>query len=648
MGLNPHTGVRINLKKYLEYFVIILFSFVLFYTVDKLTINISSKHTIIAFFVSMIIVIFNFERLSSFVKTYLLKDIFVNLSETQRTLENLNDNLNRVIRYHEITKIISETFDIILENTPYAFYIMENNRYYLVHYRNLDDNSEILLTNLKSENFEKLTRDEIVYSNLESIGMEKLVVTKFLDAGLNSAFPFWGHDHIFAWLFADLSRISFIKDKPTQKLFQKIQKKAGLILENSALFIDLEKKNYETTKIIEVSQKILSSLDTKNILDFILESLQKIIRFDAASIFILDDDGKILLNTSSIGYENSLGDKLHLKVGEGACGWVVQTKQVDVLDDVRGAEHYCELRPETHSQISIPMLFDEKVLGVICVESNQIAYFTDNLVDVLKLFTHLASIAVHNARQFEIMLAKQALEHELVNASAVQQRLLVQQFPKIQKLSITAENIASKIVSGDIYDFIKLDDTTLCVAIGDVSGKGAPAALMMTLIMAGLRSQDKSNFSPKSIVYQINNLLYDSISRNKFASFFYAQINMDTDKIMYSNAGHNPPIIVHADGSVCELTTGGIVLGYIQNYTYQQSEIEFHPNEIFAAYTDGVTETLNNKEEEFGEQRFKDIIIQNRDKPVEQIRKKVIQALKEFSNNNNPVDDITIIICKHE
>ena len=648
MALNPHTGVRINLKKYLEYFVIILFSFVLFYTVDKLTINISSKHTIIAFFVSMIIVIFNFERLSSFVKTYLLKDIFVNLSETQRTLENLNDNLNRVIRYHEITKIISETFDIILENTPYAFYIMENNRYYLVHYRNLDDNSEILLTNLKSENFENLTRDEIVYSNLESIGMEKLVVTKFLDAGLNSAFPFWGHDHIFAWLFADLSRISFIKDKPTQKLFQKIQKKAGLILENSALFIDLEKKNYETTKIIEVSQKILSSLDTKNILDFILESLQKIIRFDAASIFILDDDGKILLNTSSIGYENSLGDKLHLKVGEGACGWVVQTKQVDVLDDVRGAEHYCELRPETHSQISIPMLFDEKVLGVICVESNQIAYFTDNLVDVLKLFTHLASIAVHNARQFEIMLAKQALEHELVNASAVQQRLLVQQFPKIQKLSITAENIASKIVSGDIYDFIKLDDTTLCVAIGDVSGKGAPAALMMTLIMAGLRSQDKSNFSAKSIVYQINNLLYDSISRNKFASFFYAQINMDTDKIMYSNAGHNPPIIVHADGSVCELTTGGIVLGYIQNYTYQQSEIEFHPNEIFAAYTDGVTETLNNKEEEFGEQRFKDIIIQNRDKPVEQIRKKVIQALKEFSNNNNPVDDVTIIICKHE
>jgi sigma-B regulation protein RsbU (phosphoserine phosphatase) len=410
----------------------------------------------------------------------------------------------------------------------------------------------------------------------------------------------------------------------------------------------LEKKNFETAKIIEVSQKILSSLDMKNILDFILDSLQKIIQFDAASIFLLDESGKILLSTSSIGYENSLGDKLHLKVGEGACGWVVQTKQVDVLDDVRVAEHYCELRPKTHSQISIPLLFDNKVLGVICVESNQIAYFTDNLVEVLKLFAHLAAIAIHNARQFEVMLAKQALEHELVNASAVQQRLLVHQFPKIYNLSLTAENIASKIVSGDIYDFIKLDDKVLCLAIGDVSGKGAPAALMMTLILAGLRSQNKLNSSVKHIVYQINDLLYDSISRNKFASFFYAQINMNTDSIIYSNAGHNPPILIKANGTVNTLSKGGIVLGYMQNFIYEQDEIKFKSGDILAAYTDGVTETLNHKDEEFGEARLIDILVRHRNKTVDQIQKIVIQALKEFSDNTNPIDDITLIICKHE
>ncbi|HEM49345.1 MAG TPA: GAF domain-containing protein, partial [Caldithrix sp.] len=573
-------------------------------------------------------------------KKYVIRDYFLNISEAEKSLEVLNDNLNRSVRYHEITKLISETFDTVLKNIPYAYYILENNRFYLTHYKNVDAHSEILLTNLKSENFKSFSRETFVFRDLTKLDFDETTLNLFINGGLVSVFPFWGHEQIFALLFTDESKIKFIKDDSTLKLFRKIQKKAGLILENSALFIDLEKKNYETAKIIEVSQKILSSLDTKNILDFILDSLQKIIQFDAASIFLLEENGKILLNTSSIGYKNALGDKLYLKVGEGACGWVVQTKQVDVLDDVRNAEHYYGLRPETHSQISIPLIFDTKVLGVICVESNQIAYFTDNLVEVLKLFAHLAAIAIHNAQHFEVMLAKQALEHELVNASAVQQRLLVQQFPKMPNLSLTAENIASKIVSGDIYDFIKLDDKTLGIAIGDVSGKGAPAALMMTLIMAGLRSQHKISSSVKHIVYQLNNLLYDSISRNKFASFFYAQVNMHSNTLIYSNAGHNPPILIKADGTVNTLVTGGIVLGYIQNFIYEQDEIEFKTGDMLAAYTDGVTETLNNNEEEFGETRLIDLLLEHRDKNVEEIQKKIIQSLKEFSNNINPVDDI--------
>ena len=637
-----------TLRKFLENLILLIFNIILFFVLQFLLGDLLPYPALISFTIILVILVFNYDKITGFLTTYIIRDYFLNISEAEKSLETLNDNLNRSVRFHEITKIISETFDLILENIPYAFYILENNRYYLTHYRNLDDHSEILLTNLKSDNIKSISRDITVFNNLGNLDFDKSILNHFINAGLISIFPFWGHEQIFALLFTDESKIKFIKNKSAQKLFQKIQKKAGLILENSALFIDLEKKNYETAKIIEVSQKILSSLDTKNILDFILDSLQKIIQFDAASIFLLEEKGKILLNTSSIGYENALGDKLHLKVGEGACGWVVQTKQVDVLDDVRGAEHYYELRPDTHSQISIPLLFDSKVLGVICVESNQIAYFTDNLVEVLKLFAHLAAIAIHNAQQFEVMLAKQALEHELVNASAVQQRLLVQQFPKIPNLSLTAENIASKIVSGDMYDFIKLDDKILGIAIGDVSGKGAPAALMMTLIMAGLRSQHKSNSSVKHLVYQINNLLYDSISRNKFASFFYAQVNMISDKIIYSNAGHNPPILISADGSVKSLNTGGIVLGYIQDFLYEQDEVDFKSGDLLAAYTDGVTETQNNKDEEFGEARLIDLLIQHRDKTVEQIQKKIIQSLKEFSDNTNPVDDITLIICKHE
>lgn len=639
--------MNVTLPNIIKKISLIVISFILFVAISKSVENITSYPFLIAFVIIITIIVFTLDNGRFSYAKYFKKSFFDNISEAQEALEKLNDSLNRAIRYHEITKLIAETFDIILKNTPYAYFIMENNRYYLAHYRHLEDDCELLVMNLKTESFTSLTENNMIYPEISKLGLDHHIESLFKEAGLTTIFPFWGHDQVFALLFTDQSKIDFYKDDSTLKLFQKIQKKAGLILENSALFLDLEKKNYETTKIIEVSQKILSSLDTKNILDFILDSLQKIIQFDAASIFLLDESGKVLLNTSSLGYDNSLGDKLHLKVGDGACGWVVQTKQVDVLDDVRGAEHYCELRPQTHSQISIPLIFEDKVLGVICVESNQIAYFRENLVEILKLFAHLAAIAVHNARQFEVMLAKQALEHELINASTVQKRLLVQEFPAIYKLSITAENIASKIVSGDIYDFIKIDDTTLGIAIGDVSGKGAPAALMMTLIMAALRSQYKSEISVDDIVFEINNLLYDSISRNKFASFFYAHINTETHKLTYTNAGHNPPIVVSIDGSVQKLTEGGIVMGYVQNHIYEQDQIPFQSGDILAAYTDGVTETVNNKNEEFGERRFIEIIVQNRQKTVEEIQSKIIQAIKDFSNDSNPIDDITLIICKH-
>ncbi|MEJ2543166.1 MAG: hypothetical protein P8Y99_03785, partial [Calditrichaceae bacterium] len=141
----------------------------------------------------------------------------MNISEAERSLEILNDNLNRSVHYYEITKLISETFDSVLEYIPYAFYILENNRFYLLHYRNVDEQSEILLTNLKNENFKSLSRDTFVLNELEKLNFDHAFLNHFKEAGLVSVFPFWGHEQIFALLFTNVSKIKFIKEKSTQK-----------------------------------------------------------------------------------------------------------------------------------------------------------------------------------------------------------------------------------------------------------------------------------------------------------------------------------------------------------------------------------------------------------------------------------------------
>jgi sigma-B regulation protein RsbU (phosphoserine phosphatase) len=396
-----------------------------------------------------------------------------------------------------------------------------------------------------------------------------------------------------------------------------------------------------------LSHKILSSLDTQNILDFILDTLKNIIDYSAAAIFLLDKNGKRLLNTGSRGYDTDIMNNLHLKVGQGACGWVVKTKQIDVLDDVSSSRHYIQLRKNTRSQASIPLIFEEDVLGVLCLESDQPAFFKEDRVDILRLFANQTAIALHNARQVEVQTVKQAFEHELINAGKVQQGLLPRQIPQIGDLKIVAFNIPSKIVSGDLYDITKLNESSAGLAIGDISGKGAPAALMMALILAGLRTQNKSFSTTCDLVYRLNDLLCQTTIEGKYATFFYAVINAEKESLVYTNGGHNPPLLFRATGEILSLTEGGIVLGFLPGYEYTQEETAFKKGDLLVAYTDGVTETLNAKEEEFGEARLISLISKHRTKSVHDIKEKIIQELKSFSSVESPADDITLILCQH-
>lgn len=634
----------------LDFFVTILLSliatafFTIFYYVLSPPVSIVA---VAAFIITFVLFIFFEEQLRTIVLKIARKQYYLTINKAQQLIETLNANLNSARRFHEVTQQIFESFDQMFKSLPYAFYVFEDSKYLLYHSANLEDN-DLLSLDIKAAYLSKTALDKLFLPNFEGITLPAEIIQKLKSAGLTCILPFRGHNQIFAFLAIDHKKISFYHAPHVWKQFQRIQKKAGLILENTALFIDLEKKNFEIRKLIEVSQKILASLDTKDILDFILSSLKHLIDFDAAAIFLLDESGKRLLNTSSKGYDSSLIDKLHLKVGQGACGWVVQTKKVDVLDDINNAEHYMSLRPETRSQISIPILFEENVLGVICLESNRIAFFNQNLSELLQLFAHLAAIAIYNARQLNIRLAKQALELELINASAVQQRLLVQQFPRIREMSLHAVIIPSKIVSGDLYDVIRYSESTIGIAIGDVSGKGAPAALMMTLILANLRSQKRTFYTACDLIYRLNNMLHDSTIEGKYATFFYGIFDQDEHKIIYTNAGHNAPIFVKANGEVRRLFEGGIVLGFIPNTEYIQREIAFEQGDVLVAFTDGISEAMNSEEEEYGEERLIRIVQNNRHLSVHALKDKILGAVREFSGLDTPEDDMTLLICRHE
>ncbi len=626
--------------------ILFVLSMAFFCLLNNLLLRYTSLNSLIAFSVTLLLVILFHEKFRTWLRKIIARSYFKRINKTVTTLNTLNKELNKAIRYQDVTRILFRAFRILFPDIPYAFYISENGNFSLETHNNIQD-EEVLSLNLNQSDFEDLNTDDATIP-LKYARLSKANLKKMHSAGLTSIIPFPGKMQVFALLLIDEKNIDFRRNKEAMKLFRKIQNKAGVVLENSALFLDIEQRNLQIKRLIEISEKILSSFDVNEILDFILVSLKTVTRYDAAAIFLLDKSGKHLLRNSSEGYSKKVMERLHLKVGQGACGWVVQSGQISLLEDVREAEHYFMLRKETRSQLSIPLIYDKNVLGVLCLESNRIGFFNESLAETLKLFAQLAAIAIFNARHVDAVIAQRALENELINAAIVQKKLLVQRFPQSEHFKITASNRASQIVSGDLYDVIRYNERTYAIAIGDVSGKGAAASLMMSLLLAGLRSQKKSFLTACDMVYRLNNLLAEATLDGFYATFFFAIFALDQNKLIYTNAGHNPPLLIKANGDLVRLEKGGIVLGYLPEWEYEQGELAWNPGDVLLAYTDGITETMNADGEEFGEERLTQLLHSVRNRSVFEIKETIFRTIKEFSGTDAQDDDQTLVICKNE
>jgi phosphoserine phosphatase RsbU/P len=633
------------LLKTISSFIVYMLLFLLFYEVSKAWI--ANAYVLAFALVILLNLLFN-RKLNILLGHYLQFPLFLQRDIQNQILEVLLDNLEETVQYQEVKKLLFEAFEKLLPNTAHAFYVWDGGTYYLSHYEYINQAAELPVS-IEATFFKNIDADEDHFAINKQVPLLKKKRKALKKLNLTQVYIFNGHNQAFAFLLTTPETRKRLKRDPLKQTLSHVQKKAGIVLENTGLFIDLKRRDEETRKLIEVSQKVLTSLDIRDILDYILDALSSLMPYDAAVIFLLDDSDKVLESFSSRGYGNAARDMLKLKVGTGSsAGFVVQTKQVEVIKNVKSAPHYYAARSETLSQIAVPFLYDGTVLGVLTVESDEEEFFTQNEIELIKMFANLVAVAIYNARQVEIRLAKKALELELINAATVQKGLLLRDLPQIKNLTYTAENIPSKIVSGDLYDFQVIDPHSLAVAIGDVAGKGAPAALMMTLVLAAFRSQNKKEHSTSEVVSRLNDLLTQTTIEGKFTTFFYGIIQTDKSRIIYTNAGHNYPILVKANGTVQELKTGGIVMGFLDKQSYKQAEAIFEKGDIFVAFTDGVSETMDKNEQEFGEKRIIEIVKANQNKPVNEIKQNLFKSLQAFSNFKLNKDDLTIIIAKHE
>jgi len=592
----------------------------------------------------LLILLFN-RRIQQFLEKSIGQKLYPATFKAEKAITEFNDRINGIVDFRKLLHEFYIVFDKILKDPVWAFYVLEKETFLLMKTGSIEKSVKLpnelkLKKNNNIEPFYNLNENDASLLLSNSSKIEKL-----LSAQLDTVIPIEGKNQTIALLVINRDNIQIFQDSSLKLLAIRVLQKSGIFLENSSLYLDLIHRNLEIKKLFEVSEKLLASFDTNEILDFILKSLNEVIPYDAAAIFLLDDEETSLITKASIGY-GAKTSELGLKIGEGACSWVARNKKMSLLDNVNEAENYYPLRRQTQSQIALPLLIHEEILGVICLEKNELAYFTSNLIDLFNIFANQAAIALHNAKQYEISVAKRSLEHELINAQSVQQVLLPKRAPHYNELDIAFINKQSKLVGGDLFDFIPIDDSNLGVMIGDVAGKGAGAAIMMSLLLAGFRAYKKTQFTVCETVARLNILLEESLCASRYSTFFYGMISLEENKITFTNAGHNPPILVRKNGSVEELFGGGIVLGYLADETYIQEEISFNRGDVFVLYTDGITETMNRKSEEFGEQRLLKVIKDNASNNSHEIKEKIMRELKNFSGFKDPDDDATLIVIK--
>ncbi|HET8677571.1 MAG TPA: SpoIIE family protein phosphatase [Blastocatellia bacterium] len=319
----------------------------------------------------------------------------------------------------------------------------------------------------------------------------------------------------------------------------------------------------------------------------------------------------------------------------------------DAMHDPRFQSQNSVVLSQIRSVMAVPLFSGEETFGMIYVDNPFNNRFTEEDLKVLTTIASVASIKIEHERLLEERLEKRRMEEELKVASEIQMRLQPVAPPKFDHWDMTGVSFPCREIGGDYYDFIQRSrDNRLVVAVGDVSGKGTGAALLMSSLHAAVRAQSQTRSTISEVMTDINRYIYENSPPNKYLTLFYGELDPDTGTLIYSNGGHNTPMLVRPSGEIVQLDKGGLPIGLMQDASYQEDVVGFQPGDVLVIYSDGITESVNDQDEEFGETRLIDVVRHNLNRSVSGIRDRIDEALSRFVGTTAPVDDMTLMIIK--
>jgi len=394
-----------------------------------------------------------------------------------------------------------------------------------------------------------------------------------------------------------------------------------------------------------VGQALLAYRPLEDLFQFIVGLASEVLKADRTAILLREGSADNLVAKAVSQTGRGAGEEIVVSrtIARMAIGQRQAILTSDAQSDTRFREQDSVIRQRIHSAMCAPLWHDGDVLGLIYVDNLSAPVpFEDGDLRLLTFIAHLAAVKIRETENYE---ARQLQEEELKRAATLQQALLPTEPRIVGVIEIAGRNVPSLDVGGDYFDFVDSTEGKLVVGLGDVAGKGMPAALLMTHLAASVRAQVETERPLLEVVRRLNRSIYQNVRGERFITLFLAEVDTRSGAVLYVNGGHNPPYLLRAaTGDFETLTEGGLLLGIMPEAEYCSGTVQLLPGDILTLYSDGVTEARNRDDEEFGDERLMEFLREARSMRPEEMVDELIQRVRAFSGPGKPTDDVTVVV----
>jgi sigma-B regulation protein RsbU (phosphoserine phosphatase) len=403
--------------------------------------------------------------------------------------------------------------------------------------------------------------------------------------------------------------------------------------------------------LAEIGREVASVLDLDQLFARIAQLTKRVIDYRTFGILLLNDSGELEIKIAVHFGEKR--DLPRVKLGEGIVGYAALHREPVLVSDVSDDPRYIRVVPDVRSELAIPMLVKDRVIGVVDLESPELEAFSKRDVEILTLLASQAAVAIENARLYEELRAnEERLEKEVRFAQRVQMALLPTEPPKrLKGVEIAASFAPAREVGGDFHDYLAPESNTLVVAVGDVSGKGVPAALYSAFAAELVRGRTfrrrylPERSSPASVLASINTILHQRQLEEYYCTLCYTIFDLKRRTMTMANSGLPYPVRCSADGCG-QIELPGVPLGSFAGSAYDEVTFALQAGEIYVFCTDGVFEAMNSRGQEFTASRLVEVVGGARDLPAAKIVAAIFHAVAEWRGDTPPNDDMTAVVVK--